>query len=50
MSNSVYSLNFDVIILTILGVAQTNKNILNAQEMASVGELLLDISIQLTKK
>uniref|UniRef100_A0A2S2QTP1 Uncharacterized protein n=1 Tax=Sipha flava TaxID=143950 RepID=A0A2S2QTP1_9HEMI len=33
-----------------INVAQTNKDKWTAQELASVGELLLDISIQLTKK
>jgi hypothetical protein len=49
-SNNDQSLNIDIIILKLLGVAQTNKNNWNAQELASVGELLLDISTQLTKK
>lgn len=31
-------------------IAQTNKDIWSAEELASVGELLLDISIQLAKK
>lgn len=39
-----------MLILIILDVAQTNKDIWSAQELASVGELLLDISIQLAKK
>lgn len=36
--------------LIILDVAQTNTDKWTPQELASVGELLLDISIQLTKK
>lgn len=37
-------------IFTFSDVAQPNKDAWTPQELASVGELLLDISIQLTKR